>query len=232
MGQDLWPLLSATLAPLLASGRIWKIQFDTYEREIERYGGIEGVAAAEEIFSADSEAVLTILRATTGDGGFDKRWRMALLGVDRLLGDCGLDLEARRASIQRQRDAFQREFHAGLTTRKQLGERYRAERRKLEALFENPAGPGDLAELARAFDVRSLRIVEAVRRMRPSAEALPALVDSYVHMHINRMIRSAQRTHELVLYDYLFRIYDGQLARAGKTGRSAAEPDAEAVGEP
>jgi hypothetical protein len=30
------------------------------------------------------------------------------------------------------------------------------------------------------------------------------------------MIRSAQRAHELVIYDYLFRIYESQLARAGE----------------
>ena len=40
------------------------------------------------------------------------------------------------------------------------------------------------------------------------------LASSYVHMHVNRLIRSAQRAHELVLYDLLARIYESQLARA------------------
>ncbi|MEM9490146.1 MAG: lantibiotic dehydratase C-terminal domain-containing protein [Myxococcota bacterium] len=33
------------------------------------------------------------------------------------------------------------------------------------------------------------------------------LADSLVHMHINRVIRSAQRAHELVIYDLLARLY-------------------------
>jgi hypothetical protein len=33
-------------------------------------------------------------------------------------------------------------------------------------------------------------------------------------MHVNRMIRSAQRAHELVLYDLLVRLYESQVARA------------------
>lgn len=39
------------------------------------------------------------------------------------------------------------------------------------------------------------------------------LVQSYIHMHVNRLIRSSQRLHELVLYDLLRRYYEGQLAR-------------------
>ena len=33
-------------------------------------------------------------------------------------------------------------------------------------------------------------------------------------MHVNRMIRSSQRAHELVLYDLLRRLYEGQAARS------------------
>ena len=33
-------------------------------------------------------------------------------------------------------------------------------------------------------------------------------------MHVNRLIRSAQRAHELVLYDLLTRLYESQVARA------------------
>ena len=35
-------------------------------------------------------------------------------------------------------------------------------------------------------------------------------------MHVNRLIRSAQRAHELVLYDLLARLYESKLARAKK----------------
>src|SRR5208283_3024581 len=53
LGQEFLPLISSAFRQLLASGRIWKIQFDTYEREIERYGGVEGTALGEAIFFAD-----------------------------------------------------------------------------------------------------------------------------------------------------------------------------------
>ena len=40
------------------------------------------------------------------------------------------------------------------------------------------------------------------------------LVPSYIHLNVNRLIRSAQRAHELVLYDLLVRLYESQVARA------------------
>jgi hypothetical protein len=47
------------------------------------------------------------------------------------------------------------------------------------------------------------------------------LVHSYLHMHVNRMIRTAQRMHELVLYDLLRRHYDAVLARGQAGSRRA-----------
>ena len=129
--RDLLPLMAETLNPLLSAGRIWKIQFDTYEREIERYGGPEAIVAAEDCFFADSEAVLAILRASAGDDGQDARWRAAVCGVDSLLADFGLDLDARRVAVGRWRD----QRYTGTPSKQQLADKLRAERKRLEALF-------------------------------------------------------------------------------------------------
>jgi lantibiotic biosynthesis protein len=39
---------------------------------------------------------------------------------------------------------------------------------------------------------------------------------SVAHMHVNRMLRSAQRAQELVLYEFLDRIYCSAAARNGR----------------
>ena len=41
---------------------------------------------------------------------------------------------------------------------------------------------------------------------------------SFVHMHVNRLIRSAQRAHEMVLYDFLHLLYESREARQRKGG--------------
>ncbi|HEV7428943.1 MAG TPA: thiopeptide-type bacteriocin biosynthesis protein, partial [Thermoanaerobaculia bacterium] len=51
------PTLESMAQRLIDTGAAWKLQFDTYEREVERYGGAEAIELAEEIFHRDSEAV-------------------------------------------------------------------------------------------------------------------------------------------------------------------------------
>jgi thiopeptide-type bacteriocin biosynthesis protein len=217
--RDVLPLVSKGFDPLLASGRVWKIQLDTYNREIERYGGNEATLVAEDIFCADSEAVLEILRAAPGDEGMDLRWRIALWGVDMLLSDFGLDLEARRREVARWRDGFQGPFQIGKAARQSLGDRFRAERRRLEAMFWGTAEPGPVLRRARrALERRSRLVAGAVGRLHALAETgqlhaeFPELLPSYVHMHVNRLIRSSGTSHEPVLYDFLHRLYEGRLA--------------------
>jgi hypothetical protein len=65
--QVVLPVLQAATAALLTDGRLWRLQFDTYEREVERYGGPQGIELAERFFQVDSEAVLALVTLTRGD---------------------------------------------------------------------------------------------------------------------------------------------------------------------
>jgi lantibiotic biosynthesis protein len=218
--QDVLPLISDAFNPLLSSGKLWKIEFDTYQREIERYGGIDGTLAAEEIFCADSEAVLDILQELAGDEGLDIRWRTGIMGIDRLLSDFGLDDDAKRTTIEQWRNRLQEDFKIDAEGKRQLGERFRAERRKLESLIDDSPQAGDGWKFAKqAFDRRSARNVKIFEKLRFLEAQGKLTVDilelmaSYAHMHINRLIRASQVPHEFVLYDFLLQLYDGRLAR-------------------
>jgi thiopeptide-type bacteriocin biosynthesis protein len=218
---DVLPRLQSAAGALLDDGRLWRIQLDTYEREVERYGGARGIELAESVFAADSEAVLRIISALSGDVGLDLRWRLALLGMDRLFDDLGLSLEEKRASVRQSRLAFGREFRVDGAFRNQVGKRYRTERASLESLLRadpDPAGP--LAEGVRALQDRSLRLAPVTRELRrlaedgQLAEPIDDLAKSFAHMHVNRLLRSAQRAQELVLYELLDRVYSSRSARA------------------
>jgi len=191
-----------------AAGRAWRLRFDTYEREIERYGGPEGIAHAEQLFHVDSEAVLEALEGI-GRGDEERRWRLALLGIDTLLADLGLDLEAKESLAQRRRDAFHREFRADARTKSQIGERFRREREALESLLRDPANE--------AFARRSERLRPLVAELRTARLSISVeeLAASFVHVHLNRILRSAHREQELVLWDFLARLYRSRLARDG-----------------
>jgi class I lanthipeptide synthase len=219
--REVLPWLQQTVAPWLDSGRIWRLQLDTYEREVERYGGTEGIALAERLAHADSEAVLAIVESLAGDEGAAQRWRLGLCGLDLLLSDLGLESGAKLDLLHRIRESYAREFRAGAGLRKQLADRLRQERSVLEAMLDpgygadHPLAPG-LAALAR----RSRQLVPIVAELKSREAAqrltvpLTRLVSSYLHMFVNRLIRSQGRAHELVLYDFLYHLTRSRQARS------------------
>ncbi|MEA2692625.1 MAG: lantibiotic biosynthesis protein, partial [Acidobacteriota bacterium] len=224
------PALSGAAAGWLADGRLWKLQLDTYEREVERYGGPEGILVSERLFEADSRAVLEIVQSLEGDEGADARWRLALLGTDLLLSELGLDSAGKIAVLARLRESYLREFGGSKDLRVQLDQKFRAERRSLEALLdlrqaeESALAPGIAVLRERgersAPDLAELQRLEAAGRL---GTPISDLAFSYVHMHVNRMIRSAARAHELVIYDLLGRLHESQAARA-RGPRAGASP--------
>jgi lantibiotic biosynthesis protein len=217
---EVLPRLQAAAAPLLEAGQLWRMQLDTYEREVERYGGDRGVELAEQVFAADSEAVLTIMGPLCSDAGLDVRWRLAMRGMDLLFDDLGLTLEEKRSVARRAREGFGREFGIDGNFRGRVSQRYRAERARLEALLDpGQAPPEPLAAGLEALRRRSLQLTPVTAELRRLGQAgrlsatLADIAMSYAHMHVNRLLRSAQRAHELVLYELLDRAYSAQAGR-------------------
>jgi thiopeptide-type bacteriocin biosynthesis protein len=209
---------------LLNDGRLSRIQLDTYQREVERYGGADGILLAERLFQADSEAAIAVIELLAEDARGDLRWRLSLVGMDLLLRDMGFELEERLAIIRKTRDAFAAEFHADAEFARQLAAKFRPERKTLEALLA-PASVAD-APLAAAVEIlrhRSQRLAPVMAELAACAQAgrlslsLAELAASYLHMHANRLLRSAHRAQELVLYDFLMRLYQSQAAFAQRT---------------
>lgn len=215
-------MLHEAVTPLLDKGLLWRVQFDTYEREVERYGGAEGMLLAEQLFQVDSEAVLRIIEMLeTGDEGMDERWRLTLFGIDMLLTDFGLKVDAKRKLLKHARTNLLREYDSGSDFVRQLAGKFRNERRSLELLLsarpetDHQLSPGLEVLHQRSNQLKSIvKALKELDREKHLSIPLPKLLISYTHMHSNRLLRSAQRQQELVIYDFLVRLYDSRIARA------------------
>ncbi len=217
--REVLPRLQALVAPQLERGLIWRVQVDTYERELERYGGPAGIELAEQLFCADSDCVLDIVRAAEGAERADAIWRLTLRGIDRLLADLGFATGERLALLTRARDNFAAEFNVDTAFQRRLGETFRRVRADVEAVLtadaadpEHPLGPGLVAIERRSETLRPIaRALHAAEAQLTSSRGELAL--SFVHMHVNRITSIEARSQELVLYDVLRRHYQGALAR-------------------
>jgi len=217
---EAWPALRKACATLLDDGSVWRLQLDTYERELERYGGSEGIELAEELFAADSDAALELIKAYAGDQGADLRWRMTLKGLDVMLDDLGLELETKLLVAQRLRERFASEFAVDKRFEEQLGLRFRRERKVLEILLATTdAATGPLKPGLEAFRRRSARLRPLGNWLRRAWQegrmTVPpeVIAESLLHLHVNRLLTGDQRAQELVLYDFLERLYRSRCAR-------------------
>lgn len=211
----LLPRLHAAVAPWLADGRVDRFNLDTYDREVERYGGDVGVELAEELFQIDSELALGLVERFRGDRGYGARWRLALYGMHTLTGLFAPDHAAALSMVREARRAFAAELRVDARVEVQLGRRYRAERAALSRLCDE--GPArELPEAAEVFDAAIPRFHDLARRHRLAAlgGSRTSIVQSFLHMHVNRMLRSKQRAQEFALYDLLVRLYESEAARA------------------
>lgn len=232
LGAEVLPLLHDLSAPLRASGQIWKIELGTYEPETGRYGGEHGIDLAEQIFQADSEAVVDALGSIAPENRADARWRLALAGSHRLLLDLGLDLAARTDAMRAARDERFAEHRVGVVLERELGKRFRTHREILDRLV-SPAAPSEeevSAALSR-FEERSRTLAPLVAELRCREEGgfltspVTSLAGSLVHMHCNRILAASHRAQELVLYDWLLRLYASEAARSKKTPMTTLPAD-------
>ncbi|MBX9787995.1 MAG: lantibiotic dehydratase [Pirellulales bacterium] len=227
--HEVWPVVRDALAAARAAGLVGRVQLDTYQREVRRYGGPIGVQLAENWFAADSRAAVEVIAATPGGAGQDLRWRLALVGLDRLLEDLGFDLTAKARVARQARDGFAAEFRVDTNLRQQLSQKFRTERNLLVALLaaqaETGANAAELESVIAALISRSHKtrpIAQAYRHLAERGElgcTLEELALSLMHMWVNRVARAAHRAQEVVLYDFLDRLYHSQLARASGNER-------------
>ena len=195
----------------MEAGYLWKIQADTYERELERYG-FEAIEPAEALFYHDSESVLAFLDQTEGDTREELRWQWGIRAIDALLDSFEFDFQRKLDLLKPLRDSFAKEFNLDVPLKQQLDKKYRLHRTTLQHLLAN--------NLSMDSDTLSTILTIKSANIRPIALQLSAThppskvaywVSSYLHMLVNRLIPSEQRLHELVIYDFLCRHYQSSL---------------------
>lgn len=212
-----------TLQPLtrgyIEQDLIWKVQVDSYQREIERYG-VDTMEQAEELFFHDSVMIVNMLDMITGDEGEKYRWFFGIRAIDTLLDDFHFELERKLELLTILKENFGREFGINKGLRDQLKNKYRDSREEITIVLDRSQDAE--SEMKPLFDLLARKseaikpVVKNLEEREKQETLLPALNDlmgSYIHMLMNRLFKSKQRVHELVVYDFLWNVYKSTLAR-------------------
>jgi len=154
-----------------------------------------------------------------GEQAADARWRLCLYATDRLLADAGLDLQERRDWAKSGAAGYRPEYPNAPNLDPGIGQRWRRERADITALLddtkEHPYEAARMAFRHRSQQLAPLLAELADRSKRGElTQSYSQLLHSFSHLNAVRLLRSAARTHELILLNFLDRHYASQIARA------------------
>jgi thiopeptide-type bacteriocin biosynthesis protein len=194
LSAELAPQLLRWASALVENGSCRRLCIDTYDQEVARYGGSDGLAVAEALFAADSRAVADLLDLTQREPDFDCP-RIAPLSVDTLLSGLGLD-EAQRVDW----------YRAAVPDRRATAKEYRNRQAELRSLLGDQDGlrtrPGG-AEAIRILDTLRADLAPLTARLDELAardtlwHPKVTLARSFVHMHCNRLFGGGEREQRL-----------------------------------
>jgi len=201
------------------SDLIHKIQTDTYQRELERYG-IETIELSEKLFFYDSEMVVDAIQNLMHNADSDQRWLFAVRTLDSALTDFHLSLDQKLRLMERLKDSYAVEFGMKRSLKQQLDQKYRKYSTIISELlskeFLNNNHSNELNRIVEKKSQKSCAVIKEILHIFQDKNAKDQLNDyiaSLLHMLNNRIFRTRHRKHEMVLYDFLFRYYKSETAK-------------------
>jgi thiopeptide-type bacteriocin biosynthesis protein len=196
--------IDATSRSLLRHETVWRVQYDTYFRELERFGGSRACDCVEQLFSAESELALCALHMWQDDQTFGTQclqlatawtcWAWTRLGFSRA------EMVTLSGTLH---NALHIEGHVAHERRRSRG---------MDRCDSIPVNEG-------AWRRHALRAGKALDRLRALASArklsvnLGELAGDLSHLLVNRLFPSRHAEYELQLYQALER----QLRHADRT---------------
>lgn len=211
--QQVVDCINKYLEPLLNNNTVFRIVYDTYERELERYGENK-IELCESIFHADSEMTLALLPLFKQTRGSHLRWLTGMRGVDYLLAAFRLDIAERITFITKMRDAFLVEFNGYDKLKYKLDCKYRDYRSRIQDFFDPSCNNDRFVHNMLLDRFQSIRILaESIEKSQLNNHSLLELLSSLSHMYINRLFPSKQREHEMILYHFLVKYYNSVAKR-------------------
>lgn len=187
---------------------VYKVQVDTYIRELERYGN-NTIEISEELFFYDSVMLLDAIDTIEDE---ELYFLFVVKAIDQLLKAFNYKEQEKLDFVIQNAQAFKKEFHANKGLNKQLDKKYRGLKNKLSLFLEATYSPeDDYVVLDRLLNYKIEKSLSGIQRILDAQKnhdlemPLDSLIASYIHMLVNRAFRSKQRFYELVCYDFLVR---------------------------
>ena len=220
--------INRRLKKYVISNMISTIQMETYNREIERYGP-NTMELAEELFHYDTEMCIEVIKLTNAIPSPYLRWAAAIVSIDSYLNLFAIDLDTKLSVCVEQVDAFSTEFGASKSLTQQFEKKYKDNESDIISLLENAPKDKLAAKVLKSIEKKNRKIKSLVPKIVASGKPIGILrlVVSYIHMDINRLFTSKNRSNEYFAYYFLEKVYK---KKKNKTSREILKSNADIKG--
>ncbi len=185
---------------------VWKVQTDTYQRELERYGE-KTIEDSETLFWLDSEMMMDYLSIKKDFANEKQQLLFSLLAIDDFLDAFRLSNMQKISLLNNMQMGFKKEFDADKVLRKELDNHFRLMKNDIQSILDRTARK-DYSVIFNVIEKKHERIFGVVNSIKKQLElSLEGFLMSHIHMMINRQYTSRQRQYELLIYDHLHRYY-------------------------
>jgi len=213
--QFLIDKINKILSPYSESDIVWKISYDSYVRELERYGS-NSIEDIETIFSYDSLIIMKALREInygTEEFGEDTRWIYAIKILNHILECFEIDIDNQIIILESYSDAMISEFNLNKSDKLILNQVYREKRSLIE---NNQIGVLDSILFESKNNLNLKLCLEDLLKLKNQNKLeidFNSLIKSILHMINNRIFRTNQRQNELYVYYLMSKQLKSQRAR-------------------
>ena len=201
--------MEGVLHEYIAQDLIWKVQNDTYSREIERYGA-SFYNDVETLFYINTKQTLGLLSLIEGAEGEEIRWLFGLKSIDQILNiyfEANLEQKMRFAKLLANK--FADEFKMDKLLRNQINTKFKNSHQKIVDFLNCQDKSSDYQAVYQLLDEPEPEIRELIIKINISEHVL----GSIIHMMMNRLFKSKNRLHELLMYQFLFLYYRAESYR-------------------
>ncbi|MBB5621671.1 thiopeptide-type bacteriocin biosynthesis protein [Pedobacter cryoconitis] len=208
-------LVKEKLKPAIINRSISKISWDTYVRELERYG-TDSIEAVESIFSINSWKVITSL--STSSNAQENAWLIAIGLTDELMNSFNLNQDEKHQLMEISYQHYFKRFGEGKELKNTLKDRYREKSSQIREQLNSSQSFDNYHLLSDSLNPSvqsdSTKKIISLHQQKEAGKAeLILVIRSLVHMIFNRTFSYSQNTFELVIYYMLSNFYKSEAIR-------------------
>ena len=191
---------------LLEQDIIWKIQADTYQRELERYGEIT-IEESETLFWLDSEMIVKYLILKSSFTSLNTPLFFSFLSIDTFFNSFSLTNSEKLDIMNNLQLSFKKEFDVDKTLKKEFDKNYRELYQEMNIILTLKPNKNfnKLYKLVKEKTLKSTKVASLIQNNIQIP--LSDFLTSHIHMMVNRQFTSRQRMYETLIYDHLYRYY-------------------------